>query len=181
MGYPPREEIEGAYYHVGTRGNNQRDIYTDEKSRVLFLLMLQKLAKRHDWRIPAYCLMNNHYHLVIRVGAGGLSRGMQSLNGNYASAFNAREGRRDHLFGRRFWSRELGDHDDLVRTCAYIDANPWRAFATPHTEWQWSGYRAATGLGDPLGFHRVGDLWKALHEHPRAAMDAYAAIVTDCL
>jgi putative transposase len=181
MGYPLREEIKGAYYHVGTRGNNKRDIYTDDKTRLLFLLMLQKLAKRHDWRVLAYCLMNNHYHLVIQLGGGGLSRGMQSLNGNYASAFNAREGRRDHLFGRRFWSRELGDHDDVVRTCAYVDANPWRSFETSHAEWQWSGYRAATGLDAPLGFHRVGDLWRVLGAKPRAAMDAYATIVGDCL
>jgi len=181
MGYPLREEIEGAFYHVGTRGNNQRDIYTDEKSRLLFLLMLQRLAKRHGWCVLAYCLMNNHYHLVLQLGAGGLSRGMQSLNGNYACAFNARAGRRDHLFGRRFWSRELGDTDDLVRTCAYIDANPWRSFDVPHSDWPWSGYRAATGLDAPLGFHRVGDLWRVLDAKPRAAMDTYATIVTDCL
>lgn len=181
MGYPLREEKEGACYHVGTRGNNQRDIYTDDKSRLIFLLMLQRLAKRHSWRVLAYCLMNNHYHLILQLGAGGLWRGMQSLNGNYASAFNARAGRRDHLFGRRFWSRELGDADDLVRTCAYIDANPTRSFDIPHSEWPWSGYRAAAGLDAPLGFHRVGDLWRVLDPKPRAAMDAYALIVMDCL
>jgi len=102
MGYPLREEIAGAYYHVGTRGNNQRDIYRDARSRLVFLLMLQGLAKRYDWRVLAYCLMNNHYHLVLRLGDLGMSRGMQSLNGGYAISFNAREGRRDHLFGRRF-------------------------------------------------------------------------------
>jgi REP element-mobilizing transposase RayT len=181
MGYPLREEIEGTYHHVGTRGNNKRDIYSDEKSRLLFLLMLQKLAKRHDWRVLAYCLMNNHYHLVLRLGVGGLSRGMQSLNGHYAAAFNAREGRCDHLFGRRFWSRELDVEDDLVRTCAYVDVNPWRSFGVPHTDWLWSGYRATAGLGDPLGFHRVGDLWRILNPQPRVAMDTYAAIVADCL
>jgi REP element-mobilizing transposase RayT len=181
MGYPLREEIEGAYYHVGTRGNNRRDIYMDDRLRLIFLLMLQRLAKRHDWRVLAYCLMNNHYHLVLQLGAGGLSRGMQSLNGNYAGAFNARAGRRDHLFGRRFWSRELGDADDLVRTCAYIDANPWRSFDISPVEWRWSSYRATAGLDAPLGFHRVGDLWKVLNLQPRAAMDAYATIVTDCL
>ena len=181
MGYPPREEVEGAYYHVGTRGNNRRDIYTDAKSRLLFLLMLQRLTTRHGWRVLAYCLMTNHYHLVLQLGAGGFSRGMQSLNGNYASAFNARNGRRDHLFGRRFWSRQLGDADDVVRTCAYIDANPWRAFGTPHDDWRWSGYRATAGLEVPLGFHHAADCWKLLNAQPRAAMDAYAAIVADCL
>jgi putative transposase len=181
MGYPPREEIEGAYYHVGTRGNNQRDIYTNDDTRLLFLLMLQTLVKAHDWRVLAYCLMNNHYHLLLQLGAGGLSRGMQALNGNYASAFNARADRRDHLFGRRFWSRELGDTDDLVRTCAYIDVNPTRSFDVPYAEWRWSSYRATAGLDAPLGFHRVGDLWRVLDPKPRAAMDTYATIVTDGL
>jgi REP element-mobilizing transposase RayT len=181
MGYPRREEIKGAYYHVGTRGNNQRDIYTDDNTRLLFLLMLQNLVKRHDWRVLAYCLMNNHYHLVLQLGANGLWRGMQSLNGNYACAFNARVGRRDHLFGRRFWSRELGDVDDLVRTCAYIDVNPTRSFDVPYSEWRWSSYRASAGLDAPLGFHRVGDLWRILDPKPRTAMDSYATIVTDCL
>ena len=180
MGYPLREEIAGAYYHVGTRGNNQRDIYTTDNTRLIFLLMLQRLAKRHDWQVVTYCLMNNHYHLVLRLGAGGLSRGMQSLNGGYAMAFNVRENRRDHLFGRRFWSRELGDADDVLRTCAYVDLNPLRSFETPPDEWPWNGYRAATGLQPPLGFHRVGELWRLLDLPPRAAMDAYGDLVAAC-
>jgi REP element-mobilizing transposase RayT len=177
MGYPLREEIEGAFYHVGTRGNNQRDIYSDSLSRVMFLLMLQRLAKQYGWRVIAYCLMNNHYHLVLQLGAGGLSRGMQSLNGGYALAFNAREGRRDHVFGRRFWSREIGDADDLLRTCAYVDLNPTRSLDVVPWDWPWSGYRAATGLEPTKGFHKVDGLWQLLDPQPRMAMDAYAALV----
>jgi putative transposase len=177
VGYPLREEKNGAYYHVGTRGNNQRDIYSDDLTRLLFILMLQQVAKATSWRILSYCLMNNHYHLAVRLGASGLSRGMQALNGGYARAFNAREGRRDHLFGRRFWSRELADVDDVLTTCAYIDRNPTRSFGRTPSDWQWSGYRAAAGLEPPKGFHRTGDLWKLFDCKPRDAMDAYAALV----
>ena len=158
MGYPRREEVEGAYYHVGTRGNNQRDIYSDDSSRLLFCLMLQLRAREHQWSIQAYCLMNNHYHLVLRLGSGGLSRGMQALNGGYAQTFNAREARRDHLFGRRFWSRELHGPDDVLATCAYVDRNPSRSFDVAPEDWPWSSYRAAAGLEPPKGFHKVGDL-----------------------
>jgi putative transposase len=177
VGYPLREEIEGAYYHVGTRGNNQRDIYSDDVSRMLFVLMLQRLAKQHRWTIIGYCLMNNHYHLVLRLGPHGLSRGMKSLNGGYACAFNARNGRRDHLFGRRFWSRELFDEDDVLGTCAYVDRNPTRSFGCDPWDWAWSGYRAAAGLEPPKGFHKTNDLWQLLESQPRKSMDAYASLV----
>jgi putative transposase len=177
MGYPLREEIQGAYYHVGTRGNNKRDIYTDDGSRLIFLLLLQRLAEKYGWRVLAYCLMINHYHVVLQLGAGGLSRGMQALNGGYAQAFNALENRRDHVFGRRFWSRELSDVDDLLRTCAYVDLNPTRSFDSAPWDWPWSGYRAAAGLDPPAGFHQVADLWRLIHPQPRTSMDAYAALV----
>jgi putative transposase len=177
MGYPRRDEIRGAYYHVGTRGNNQRDIYSDDFSRLLFCLMLQIRAKEHQWRIHAYCLMNNHYHLMLKLGSGGLSRGMQALNGGYAQTFNAREGRRDHLFGRRFWSRELHGVDDLLATCAYVDRNPSRSFDVAPQDWPWSSYRVAAGLEPPKGFHKVGDLWRIASPQPRQSMDANAALV----
>jgi REP element-mobilizing transposase RayT len=181
MGYPLREEIAGAYYHVGTRGNNRRDIYTDDTTRLIFYLWLQILVKRYRWRIVAYCLMVNHYHLVLQIGDPGLSRGMQGLNGGYAKAFNAREGRRDHLFGRRFWSRQLDDVDDLIRTCVYVDLNPTRSFDVAPADWAWSGHRAAIGLDAPTGFHKVGDIWRKLDPKPRTAMDSYAELVAACL
>jgi putative transposase len=177
MGYPLREEVEGAYYHVGIRGNNQRDIYSDDFSRLLFCLMLQVHAKEYEWRIQTYCLMNNHYHLVLRLGSRGLSRGMQGLNGGYAQSFNARESRRDHLFGRRFWSRELHGVDDVLTTCAYIDRNPSRSFGVAPEEWDWSSFRATAGLEPPKGFHKAGDLWRLMGPQPRQSMDAYTALV----
>ena len=69
--YPLREEIPGCWYHVGTRGNNRRVIYTDATSRRLFLLRLQMVVVYHDWTLAAYCLMNNHYHLVIKLATAG--------------------------------------------------------------------------------------------------------------
>lgn len=181
MGYPPRDELPGAYYHVGTRGNNQRDIYTDDRSRLIFLLQLQLLCRRYGWQIVAYCLMINHYHLVMRIGHKGLSRGMQSLNSGYAHAFNQRAERRDHLFGRRFWSRELADLDDVIGTCVYVDLNPTRSFDIAPQDWRWSGYRATIGLDGPTGFHQVQRLWRLVDTKPRGAMDSYGELVRACL
>jgi REP element-mobilizing transposase RayT len=177
MGYPLREELPGAYYHVGTRGNNRRDIFSDDTSRLIFLLMLQRLARRYDWRVLAYCLMVNHYHLVLRLGDGGMSRGMQYLNGGYAFTFNQREGRRDHLFGRRFWSRELEGSDDILRTCAYVELNPLRSFEVAPGDWQWNSYRATAGLTNPLGCHHPAELWAHLDPVPRVAMAVWPGFV----
>ncbi len=181
MGYPLREELPGAYYHVGTRGNNQRDIFTHARSYELFLLIFGAQVKAFGWEVVAYCLMRNHYHLVMRICERGLSRGMQKLNGGYARAFNGREGRRDHLFGRRFWSREIEDEADLLVTCRYVHLNPTRSFGVLPEHWQWSGHRVAVGLDTPRPFHSPDALWMLLHPEPRQAMDSYGSFVDEAL
>jgi REP element-mobilizing transposase RayT len=182
MGYPIREENPDCYYHVGTRGNNRRPIYIDAGSRVMFLVRLGIIARRFDWTIVAYCLMTNHYHLVIKLGQFGMARGMQALNGGYAIAFNARYGRRDHLFGRRYWSRELEDEDDVLETCRYIELNPVRkAMTNLPAEWRWSSHQASVGLTTPDPFHHPQELWHLFDERPRVAMDAYGRFVNEAL
>ena len=182
MGYPIREEIPGCYYHVGARGNNQRPIYRDAGSRVMFLVRLAIIARRFDWEIAAYCLMTNHYHFVVKLGQLGMSRGMQALNGGYAIAFNARYARRDHLFGRRFWSRELEDENDVLETCRYIELNPVRKGMTelPDT-WRWSSYRAMVGTAKPETFHDPQLVWNLFDSQPRVAMDTYGRFVAEAL
>jgi REP element-mobilizing transposase RayT len=179
MGYPLRDEVAGALYHVGTRGNNQRNIFTNARSYQLFLLIFGAQAKAFGWEVIAYCLMKNHYHLVIRIGDRGLSRGMQRLNGGYARAFNAREGRRDHLFGRRFWSRMIEDECDLLATCRYVHLNPTRSFGVLPEDWLWSGHRALAGVEEPRTFHSTDMLWSLLHSQPRQAMDSYLSFMTE--
>lgn len=181
MGYPLREELPGAYYHVGTRGNNQRDIFTNVRSYQLFFLIFEAQVRAFGWKIVSYCLMRNHYHLVLRIDERGLSRGMQRLNGGYARAFNMLEGRRDHLFGRRFWSRQIEDEGDLLVTCRYVDLNPTRSFGISPENWTWSGHRAAVGIEAPRTFHAIGGLWELLHREPRKSMDSYASFVAEAL
>jgi putative transposase len=182
VGYPIREEHPDSYHHVGTRGNNQRPIYRDAGSRVLFLLRLKIVVHRYDWTLITYCLMGNHYHLVIKLGSFGMADGMRELNGGYARAFNMVYGQRDHVFGRRYWSREIEDDDDLLETARYIELNPCRKrlVRTPD-EWRWSGYRAAAGIVTPEPFHRPAEVWRLFDRQPRLAMTAYERFVCEGL
>ena len=182
VGYPPRDERPGSFHHVGTRGNNRRPIYRDEGSRVLFLVRLGIVVRRQDWTLISYCLMENHYHLIIRLGELGMANGMQQLNGGYAIAFNHHYQRRDHVFGRRYWNRELEDEDDLLETARYIDLNPCRKeLARSPGDWRWSSYRATAGLRPPEQFHRPAELWRIFDQRPRVAMGAYESFVAEAL
>jgi len=148
----------------------------------MFLVRLAIIARRFDWKIAAYCLMTNHYHFVVKLGELGMARGMQALNGGYAIAFNARYSRRDHVFGRRYWSRELEDDDDMLETCRYIELNPVRKAMTNLPEdWQWSSHRAAVGMVNPVSFHSPAEIWDLFDPQPRVAMSAYNRFVKEAL
>ena len=121
MGRLHRNENPGLH-HVVTRGNNKRDIYLEDVDRTLFCLTVERISKRFEWDVLAYVLMGNHYHLLLRIGDRGLSDGMHDLNHGYAMAFNARHDRIDHLFGKRFWSRELTTDASLQATAMPLES-----------------------------------------------------------
>ena len=149
MGRAPRNENPG-FHHVVTRGNNKRPIYLEERDRILFCLTVERVRRRYDWDVLAYVLMSNHYHLLLRIGERGLSGGMHDLNHCYAVTFNARHGRINHLFGKRFWSRELTSDASLQATARYIVQNPRRAgLVTGLEDYPWSSYGATLGLEFP--------------------------------
>jgi hypothetical protein len=126
--------------------------------------------------------MTNHYHFVVKLGGLGMARGMQALNSGYAIAFNQRYSRRDHLFGRRYWSRELEDENDMLETCRYIELNPVRKAMTNLPEdCQWSSHRAAVGIVNPDSFHRPAEIWNLFDPEPRIAMSAYEQFVKEAL
>jgi REP element-mobilizing transposase RayT len=149
MGRSPRNENPG-FHHVVTRGNNKREIYLEDSDRTLFCLSVERVRRRYDWNVLAYVLMRNHYHLLLRIGERGLSDGMHDLNHCYAMMFNARHGRINHLFGKRFWNRELTTEASLQATARYIVQNPRRAgLVTDLATYAWSSYRATVGLEFP--------------------------------
>jgi len=146
VAYKPRDESPG-YHHVVTRGNNKRVIYTGERDRWFFATTVERVAKKYGWTVLAYCLMNNHYHLVISIGDRGLSKGMEELNTAYAHWFNAEHGRINHLFGKRFWNRHLRTEASLMNAVRYVVQNPRRAGVPgPLESHTWTSYAATIGL-----------------------------------
>ena len=106
MARPLRLEFAGALYHVTARGNERDDIFlgSGDDDRVAFLGTLDRIGDRFNWTCHAYCLMSNHYHLLIETPDANLSRGMQQLNGIYTQHVNRCHGRVGHLFQGRFKS-----------------------------------------------------------------------------
>ena len=96
MARPLRIEYAGAVYHITSRGNERKPVFKGDQDRINFLNTLQHVNKRCNWICHAYCLMDNHYHLLIETPEGNLSVGMRQLNGVYTQLFNKLHGRAGH-------------------------------------------------------------------------------------
>ncbi|MBZ2189928.1 transposase [Alcanivorax sp. JB21] len=147
MARPLRIEFAGALYHVTARGNARADIYNDSADRHRFLNILTEVCKRCRWHCHAWCLMDNHYHLLVETGSATLSSGMRQLNGIYSQYFNRRHQRAGHLFQGRYKSILVEKESYLLELARYIVLNPVRAGMVQEAgEWRWSSYRATAGL-----------------------------------
>lgn len=146
MARPLRIEFAGALYHVTARGNAQADIYADDSDRQQFLSLLQNTVERYDWYCHAYCLMDNHYHLLIETHAPTLSKGMKFLNGTYTQYYNRQHQRVGHVFQGRFKAILVQKDTYLLELARYIALNPVRArMVRSAKDWPWSSYRATAG------------------------------------
>lgn len=150
MARPLRIEYSGAIYHLTSRGNERKDVFRDDEDRQTFLSILHRVNKRYNWVCHAYCLMANHYHLLIETPDGNVSLGMRQLNGVYTQAFNRRHRRTGHLFQGRYKAILIQKESHLLEVSRYIVLNPLRAgaVATPG-DWTWSSYRAMAGKEKP--------------------------------
>ncbi len=144
---PLRPHVPGGIYHVTSRGNRRECIYLDVLDRRRFLGNLDDVVRRFAWRCHAYCLMGNHYHLVVQTPKPNISEGMQRLNSRYAESFNRRYRLSGHLFQGRFYSELVETDAHLLELARYVVLNPVRAGLCPDAaDWMWSSYRATAGL-----------------------------------
>ena len=146
MARPLRLSLPGAVYHVPSRGNARHDIVADDRDRSQWLSFLAHVVDRYGWLCHAYCLMDNHYHLVIETPKPNLSIGMRQLNGRYTQAYNRRHEQVGHVFQGRFTAILVEKDAHLRELCRYVVLNPVRAKIVSHPRlWMWSSYRATVG------------------------------------
>jgi putative transposase len=137
--YLNRQE-ETPYFHVFARGNNKQSIYLSHPDYHRFLSKLQQYAIESDVPVLAYCLMRNHYHLLLQeIQPGAIARLMHRLNVSYAMYFNARYKRIGHLFQGPYGERSVASDEYLLQVSAYIHNNPLGIGANPET-YPWSSY-----------------------------------------
>ena len=150
MARPLRIEFDGALYHVTSRGDARESIFITDTDCSLFLDILKKTRERFNWLCHAYCLMGNHYHLVIETPDGNLSKGMRQLNGVYTQSFNKRHQRVGHVFQGRYKAILIEKESYLLQVSRYVVLNPVRAkiVGSPE-EWEWSSYRGTVGREKP--------------------------------
>jgi putative transposase len=147
---PLRIQYEGALYHITSRGNAKSSIFPEEEDRMAFLDVLCRVNERYHWLCHAYCLMNNHYHLMIETPEGNLSSGMRQLNGVYTQYFNRRRQSVGHLFQGRYKAILVQKESHFLEVSRYVVLNPVRAhLVRDPAEWKWSSYRSMLGLDQP--------------------------------
>jgi putative transposase len=153
MARAPRLDAPGTFHHVTSRGNKRGLIYLDSADRGRFLSFFAAAVSRFEWRCHAFCLMSNHFHLVLETPKATLARGMQWLNGRYAQTFNRRHGHCGHVFQGRYDAKPIEGDPHLLASCRYVVLNPVRAgICATAQEWPWSSFRATGGLGPTLSF-----------------------------
>jgi REP element-mobilizing transposase RayT len=141
----PRPTAAGIY-HITARSIRGHALFESDADCLFFLLLFARVCAAYGWQCIAYCLMPNHYHLLIAVPEGTLSAGFHRLNSTYAHWFNEVHGYHGHVFEARFYSGPIEGDGHLLAAIRYIVLNPVRAgLCTLPGQWPWSSHRAMCG------------------------------------
>jgi len=178
MARPLRIEFPGAVYHITSRGNKKGKIFENDKDRKIFLKILGSVIKRYNFFCYAYCLMDNHYHLLIETPDGNLSQGMRQLNGVYTQKFNRAHNTVGHLFQGRFKAILVEKENYLLELCRYIVLNPVRAGIVDYPwQWEWSSYAATVGRVKRPKFLTIDWILSQFNKDRKKAQRAYEEFV----
>ena len=180
MSRPIRIEFPNALYHVTARGDRREDIFDDDADRHAFLNILAQVVEQFNWLCYAWCLMDNHYHLLVQTPDANLSKGMRQLNGVYTQTSNRRHNRVGHLFQGRFKAILVDTDAYLLELARYVVLNPVRAGMVKKPQnWAWSSYRASMGLVESEPFLAVDGLLAQFAKRRAVAQARYARFVAE--
>ena len=180
MARPLRLEFSGALYHVTSRGDRQDDIYESDYDRDQFLGLLSDVCATYNWVCHAYCLMSNHYHLLIETPEANLSKGMRQLNGAYTQRFNRQHGRVGHVFQGRYKAIHVEKESYLLELSRYIVLNPVRAeMVRTAKDWPWSSYRSTICQSEVPEWLNTQWILSAFGQSKRIAIEGYKKFVSE--
>ncbi len=180
MARPLRLEFPGAVYHITARGNGRNDIFLDDSDRYRFLSILASTVERYNWLCHAYCLMDNHYHLLIETVDPTLSIGMRQLNGIYTQSFNRCHDLVGHVFQGRFKSIIVEKDAHILELCRYIVLNPIRArMVKKPSQWKWTSYNSTVQENTKTGFLTVDWLLGQFSSNTETARKLYISFIMD--
>jgi putative transposase len=178
MARPLRVHIPHAFYHVMSRGNAKQPIFLTGADYARFLVLLGSTSSRFGVRCRAYCLMPNHFHLLLEPDADPLSRMMQQLNSAYSQSFNRRHDRVGHVLQGRFKALLVDRDSYFLQLLRYVMLNPVESnLVDDPGAWRWSSYRATAGLSQPPSFLALNDVWRMFDDGVREAQCRFVAFV----
>lgn len=188
MTRPFYAEVVDGIFHLTSRGNARRKVFLDDDDYRRFLLCLSDAVKRHEWRCLSFCLMPNHFHLLVQTPKPTRADGMRDLKSEYAQTFHRRYGTDGALFKPRYKPQLVQENGYLLAAAIYIAKNPVRAgLVEDPADWRWSSFAAEHAFVDPSPILDVVSADPALARHDFLALvrgeapafDASAPIVGD--
>ena len=167
-----------SWYHVVCRGNRKGPIFLDDEDRFLFAEILLDVLMNDKIICATYCLMDNHFHILLSTPEANISRAMQRLNGRYAQAFNKKYQLSGHLFQGRFYSSLIETEFHFLTIARYIELNPVTADLVGSPEsWKWSGYRGLIGIESCAPFLSPEYVWSLFSSDYQMSEKLYKSYV----
>ena len=180
MARPLRLELAGGLYHVTSRGDRREHIYDNDGDREQWLENLGNVCDRYNWRCHAYCLMDNHYHIVIETAEANLSKGMRQLNGVYTQYYNRKHGRVGHVFQGRYKGILVERDEYLLELARYVVLNPIRANMVKNIiDWKWSSYHAMIDKAPVQHWLEIGWIFGQFSKQRKTAIVRYVNFVRE--